>query len=106
VAQKTPIEWTETTWNPLTGCTKISPGASGATRSVFKAPEGDGQKNYRNAFKLTLHEHMLDAPLRWRKPQMIFVNSMSDLFQDQVPLEFIRQAFDTMRAAIGISSRF
>ena len=58
-----------------------------------------GQKNYTNGFELTLHEHMLSAPLKWKRPQIIFVNSMSDLFQDEVPLEFIRRAFETMRAA-------
>jgi protein gp37 len=58
-----------------------------------------GQKNYRNGFKLTLHEHMLEAPLKWKKPQMIFVNSMSDLFQDEVPVDFIQRAFHSMRAA-------
>jgi protein gp37 len=58
-----------------------------------------GQRNYRNGFKLTLHEHMLDAPLRWKKPRMIFVNSMSDLFQDEVPVDFICRAFQRMKAA-------
>jgi protein gp37 len=100
MAQKTPIEWTETTWNPLTGCTKISPGCKHCyAERLAKRLKAMGQENYRNAFKLTLHEHMLDAPLRWRKPRRVFVNSMSDLFQDEVPFEFIRRAFDTMRAA-------
>jgi len=100
VAQKTPIEWTETTWNPLTGCTKISPGCKRCyAERLSKRLKAMGQKNYRNGFKLTLHEHMLDAPLHWRKPQMIFVNSMSDLFQDEVPFDFISRAFDTMRTA-------
>jgi len=58
-----------------------------------------GQRNYRNGFKLTLHEHMLDAPLHWKKPQVVFVNSMSDLFQDKVPVTFIQHVFTTMRAA-------
>src|SRR5260370_41881540 len=76
VAQKTPIEWTETTWNPLTGCTKISPGCKRCyAERLSKRLKAMGQKNYRNGFKLTLHEHMLNAPLQWRKPQMIFVNS-------------------------------
>src|SRR5437773_1853709 len=100
VAQKTPIEWTETTWNPLTGCTKISPGCKRCyAERLSKRLKAMGQKNYRNGFELTLHEDMLDAPLRWRNPQIIFVNSMSDLFQDKVPFEFIRRAFDTMRVA-------
>jgi len=58
-----------------------------------------GQRNYRNGFKLTLHEHMLETPLRWKKPQMVFVNSMSDLFQGKVPVTFIQRVFATMRAA-------
>ena len=100
MAQKTPIEWTETTWNPLTGCTKISPGCKRCyAERLSKRLKAMGQKNYRNGFKLTLHEHVLDAPLKWKRPQVIFVNSMSDLFQDEVPLEFIQRAFHTMRTA-------
>jgi protein gp37 len=100
MGQKTPIEWTETTWNPLTGCTKISPGCKLCyAERLSKRLKAMGQRNYRNSFKLTLHEHMLTAPLKWKKPQVIFVNSMSDLFQDGVPLEFIQRAFETMRTA-------
>jgi len=100
VSQKTPIEWTETTWNPLTGCTKISPGCKRCyAERLSNRLKAMGQKNYTNGFELTLHEHMLSAPLKWKRPQIIFVNSMSDLFQDEVPLEFIRRAFETMRAA-------
>jgi protein gp37 len=97
---KTPIEWTETTWNPLTGCTKISPGCKKCyAERLSQRLKAMGQRNYRNGFQLTLHEHMLEAPLRWRKPQVIFVNSMSDLFQDEVPLDFIQQVFKTMKTA-------
>src|ERR1035438_3331110 len=97
---KTPIEWTETTWNPLTGCTKISPGCKKcyAERLAIRL-KAMGQKNYRNGFKLTLHDHMLEAPLKWKRAQVIFVNSMSDLFQDEVPVDFIQRVFQTMRAA-------
>jgi protein gp37 len=100
VGQKTTIEWTETTWNPLTGCTKISPGCKLCyAERMSNRLKAMGQQNYRNGFKLTLHQHMLATPLKWKKPQIIFVNSMSDLFQDGVPLDFIRRAFETMRAA-------
>jgi protein gp37 len=100
MGQKTPIEWTETTWNPLTGCTKISPGCKLCyAERLSKRLKAMGQKNYRNGFTLTLHEQMLAAPLKWKKSQVIFVNSMSDLFQDGVPLAFIKQVFGTMREA-------
>jgi protein gp37 len=96
----TSIEWTEATWNPLTGCTKISPGCQHCyAERMAKRLQGMGQANYVNGFKLTLHEHMLDVPLRWRKPRHIFVNSMSDLFHKDVPEEFIQRAFDVMRRA-------
>jgi protein gp37 len=100
MATKSSIEWTESTWNPLTGCTKISPGCKLCYAERMSARlKAMGQRNYRNGFKLTLHEHMLDAPLRWKKPQVVFVNSMSDLFQDKVPLAFIQNVFTTMQAA-------
>jgi len=94
------IEWTESTWNPVTGCTKISPGCAHcyAERMALRL-QAMGQPNYVNGFKLTVHEHMLELPLRWKKPQMIFVNSMSDLFHEDVPPEFIHKVFDVMRRA-------
>jgi len=97
---KSAIEWTEATWNPLTGCTKISPGCKHcyAERMSLRL-RAMGQKNYANGFELTLHEHMIEKPLEWRKPQIIFVNSMSDLFQKGVPVEFIIEVFDVMRRA-------
>lgn len=100
MANNSKIEWTEATWNPLTGCTKISPGCKlcYAERMSVRL-KAMGQRNYRNGFKLTLHSHMLHMPLRWRKPQMIFVNSMSDLFQEEVPLTFIQSVFSTMQRA-------
>lgn len=100
MGEKSAIEWTESTWNPLTGCTKISPGCKHcyAERMAIRL-QAMGQRNYRNGFELTLHEHMLGLPLKWKSPQLIFVNSMSDLFQDGVPIEFIWRVFDTMRAA-------
>lgn len=82
------IEWTEATWNPLTGCTKISPGCKHcyAERMSLRL-QAMGQANYVNGFALTLHEDMLAAPLRWKKPKRVFVNSMSDLFQDLISSE-------------------
>lgn len=100
MATKSAIEWTESTWNPLTGCTKISPGCKHcyAERMAHRL-QSMGQLNYRNGFTLTIHEHALDLPLTWKQPQMIFVNSMSDLFHEDVPIDFIFRVFDVMRKA-------
>ncbi len=96
----TSIEWTEATWNPLTGCTKISPGCRNCyAERMAKRLQGMGQANYVNGFELTVHEHMLDVPLRWKRPRLVFVNSMSDLFHEEVPEEFIFKVFDVMRGA-------
>jgi len=94
------IEWTESTWNPLTGCTKISPGCRHcyAERMALRL-QAMGQPNYANGFQLTVHEHMLELPLTWKKPQMIFVNSMSDLFHEDAPVDFVLRVFDVMRRA-------
>lgn len=100
MATNSGIEWTESTWNPLTGCTKISPGCKHCyAERMAKRLKAMGQPNYVNGFKLTMHEHVLEKPLEWKKPQIIFVNSMSDLFHKDVPLEFIRRVFDTMKRA-------
>jgi protein gp37 len=94
------IEWTESTWNPITGCTKISPGCKYCyAERMAERLQAMGQENYRNGFELTLQPHMLELPLRWKKPQTIFVNSMSDLFHKDVPLEYIQRVFDVMRRA-------
>lgn len=94
------IEWTESTWNPVTGCNKVSPGCKNcyAERMALRL-QAMGQSNYRNGFDLTLHEHMLERPLQWKKPQLIFVNSMSDLFHEDIPLEYIQRVFDVMQRA-------
>ena len=94
------IEWTESTWNPVTGCTKISPGCENcyAERMALRL-RAMGQPRYQTGFELAYHEEALSQPLRWRQPRMIFVNSMSDLFHKQVPLSFIRETFHTMQAA-------
>jgi protein gp37 len=100
MATNSAIEWTESTWNPLTGCTKISPGCKHCyAERMARRLQAMGQPNYRNGFKLTIHEHALELPLHWKQPQMIFVNSMSDLFHEDVPLEFIQKAFEIMRQA-------
>jgi protein gp37 len=94
------IEWTETTWNPVTGCTKIGPGCKNcyAERMAYRL-QAMGQPNYQNGFQLTLHEQMLPLPLMWKKPRMIFVNSMSDLFHKDVPTSFIEKTFAVMQKA-------
>ncbi len=100
MATRSRIEWTESTWNPLTGCTKISPGCKNCyAERMAKRLHAMAQPNYANGFKLTLHEHVLEMPLHWKKPQIIFVNSMSDLFHKDVPLAFIKNVFDVMRRA-------
>lgn len=100
MATNSHIEWTETTWNPLTGCTKISPGCKHCYAERFALRlKAMGQRNYRNGFNLTIHEEVLTAPLRWKKPRLIFVNSMSDLFHDDVPEEFILSLFRIMNQA-------
>ncbi len=96
----TSIEWSDATWNPLTGCTKISPGCAHCyAETMSKRLKLMGQRNYRNGFELTLHEHMLEVPLTWKRPRKIFVNSMSDLYHKDVPDEFIHRVFDTMSRA-------
>ena len=94
------IEWTESTWNPVTGCTKISAGCLNCyAERMAKRLQAMGQANYANGFEVTLHPHVLEYPLKLRKPQVIFVNSMSDLFHEDVPLEFIQQVFDVIERA-------
>lgn len=97
---KSSIEWTESTWNPVTGCTKISPGCDNcyAERLALRL-RAMGQPNYRNGFALTVQPHMLDLPLRWKTPQTIFVNSMSDLFHRDVPTDYIMRVFEVMNEA-------
>lgn len=94
------IEWTESTWNPLTGCNKISPGCKHCyAERMAKRLQAMGQPNYVNGFKLTMHPQALEKPLEWKTPQVIFVNSMSDLFHKEVPLDFIQHVFDVMKRA-------
>lgn len=94
------IEWTDATWNPVTGCSKISPGCKNcyAERMALRL-KAMGVEKYSNGFNVSLHEDVLEAPLTWTSPRFIFVNSMSDLFHGDVPKDFIFRVFDTMRKA-------
>ena len=94
---RTTIEWTDTTWNPVTGCTKVSSGCTHCYAEIMaERLQAMGQPNYANGFRTTLHPHMLERPLKWKKPQSIFVNSMSDLFDEDVPPAYIHRVFDVM----------
>ena len=97
MADNSSIEWTDATWNPVTGCTKISPGCKNcyAERLALRLREM-GNARYANGFSLTLHPEALELPLRWTKPKMIFVNSMSDLFHEFVPEDYIQKVFAVM----------
>lgn len=91
------IEWTEMTWNPTTGCDKISAGCKYCYAEVMaKRLEAMGIEKYSNGFKLALHEDALNIPNTWKTPKIVFVNSMSDLFHKDVPLEFIKKVFAVM----------
>lgn len=99
MGSKSSIEWTEYTWNPVTGCTKISPGCLNCyAERMAKRLQAMGQPNYREGFKVAMHENALRAPFGWRRPSMVFVNSMSDLFHKEVPVSFIQKAFEVMRS--------
>ena len=94
------IEWTEMTWNPTVGCTKISPGCKHCyAETMSKRLHGMGMRGYENGFQLTLMPERLSEPLERRKPTVYFVNSMSDLFHEKVPFEYIRKVFDVMAEA-------
>ena len=94
------IEWTDATWNPVTGCTKVSPGCKHCYAERLAARlQAMGNPRYRNGFAVTLHPDQLALPLRWRQPRRIFVNSMSDLFHESVPIDYIRRVFETMAQA-------
>ncbi|MHB0884511.1 MAG: DUF5131 family protein [Bacillota bacterium] len=100
MALKSSIEWTQGTWNPLTGCSKVSAGCKHCyAERLATRLQSMGNPHYSNGFELTLHEDSLDLPLKWRRPQTIFVNSMSDLFHEDVPLSFILRVFEVMQKA-------
>lgn len=95
---KSNIEWTEMTWNPVTGCTKISQGCKNCyAERMAKRLKAMGSERYRDGFRVTLHSDLLDIPRRWRQPRVVFVNSMSDLFHEDVPDAYIARVFATMR---------
>lgn len=97
---KTDIEWTEMTWNPVTGCTKISQGCKHCyAERMTKRLTAMGSDRYRNGFAVTLQPDLLEVPLKWRQPRVVFVNSMSDLFHEEVPESYIRRVFETMVVA-------
>lgn len=100
MAQSTSIEWTDSTWNPVTGCTKVSSGCQNcyAERMALRL-QAMGNPSYVNGFSVTPHEDLLSLPLKWKKPQTIFVNSMSDLFHEEVSEEFIYRIFNVMNRA-------
>lgn len=92
------IEWTEMTWNPTTGCDKILAGCKYCYAEVMaKRLQAMGIEKYSNGFELTMHEDALEAPYSWKKPKIVFVNSMSDLFHKDVPIEFIQKVFKVMK---------
>jgi len=97
MAADSKIEWTEMTWNPVTGCSKVSAGCKHCyAERMAKRLKAMGVARYSNAFRVTLHEDLVELPLKWRQPKLVFVNSMSDLFHEDVPLEFIQRVFGTM----------
>lgn len=110
----TGIEWTDRTWNPVTGCDRISPGCDNCyALTMAKRLKAMGSDRYQNdgdprtsgpGFGLTVHHDVLEQPLRWRKPSMVFVNSMSDLFHTDVPYRFIRDVFNVMRTCNGMTT--
>jgi len=92
------IEWTEMTWNPTTGCDKISPGCKYCYAEVMsRRLQAMGVEKYARNFELTIHEDELNTPYTWKKPKIVFVNSMSDLFHKDVPVDFIQKVFKVMR---------
>src|SRR5918993_1625033 len=98
----TTIEWTESTWNPVTGCSKVSPGCAHCYAETLSLRFGRATKPWtpaNAAENVVLHPERLEQPLRWRRPRMIFVNSMSDLFHELVPASFIQRVFAVMEAA-------
>jgi len=100
MATNSHIEWTDATWNPVTGCNKISPGCKHCyAERLAKRLRAMGQANYRNGFELALQPQMLELPLRWKTPKRIFVNSMSDLFHKDVPTDYIKRVFEIMGLA-------
>jgi protein gp37 len=100
MSEQTGIEWTDATWNPVTGCTKISPGCKNCYAERLAARlQAMENPRYQKGFSVTLQPDLLALPLRWRQPKRIFVNSMSDLFHEAIPEDFIRRVFEVMARA-------
>lgn len=100
MGDKSQIEWTDATWNPATGCTKISPGCDNCYAERFSERfRGVPNHPFENGFELTLKPSRLSQPLKWKKPRMIFVNSMSDLFHKRIPIDYIDHVFNIMEQA-------
>ena len=100
MSAKSKIEWTENTWNPVTGCTKISDGCKNCyAYTMANRLKLMGNHKYKNGFDISMHEYCLNDPLKWKKPSLVFVNSMSDLFHEDIPTEFIQKVFDIMNKA-------
>lgn len=96
----TKIEWTESTWNPVTGCTKVSEGCRHCyAERLAKRLQAMGNRKYKEGFEVTLHPNVLEEPLKWKKQSIIFVNSMSDLFHEDVPVDYIKRVFAVMKEA-------
>lgn len=95
-----PIEWTDATWNPSTGCSKVSPGCKNCyAERLSQRLQKMGNPKYKHGFRFTLHEDALELPLKWKRPRKIFVNSMSDLFHESMPEDFLRRCFSVMKRA-------
>ena len=106
MATRSTIEWTEVTWNPVTGCTKISHGCKFCyAERMAKRLHAMGMPKYKDGFSVAVHETALTEPLNWRKPRLVFVNSMSDLFHRSVPTDFIEAVFDVMIGQPSILSK-
>lgn len=99
MAQASRIEWTEYSWNPCTGCSKISEGCKNCyAERMAKRLQKMGLERYENGFEVKTHDDLVDVPLNWRKPRLVFVNSMSDLFHEEISEEFILNVFKTMNS--------
>ena len=100
MASNSAIEWTDATWNPVTGCTKVSEGCEHCyAERMARRLQAMGQPNYANGFEMTTHERALALPASWKRPCRVFVNSMGDLFHEDVPADFIRRVFAAMERA-------
>src|SRR5258708_20633602 len=100
MSDRSAIEWTDATWNPMRGCTKISPGCKHCyAETLAERFRGVPGHPYENGFDLRLVPEKILEPLRWSRSRFVFVNSMSDLFQENIPQSFVRQVFEVMKAA-------